>query len=69
MPSRKRSSESSPDRNPDPGEPPKSQAGVGVGDDQLHAGEAAFDKRAQEAAPEGLRLGLADVERDHLAEA
>jgi hypothetical protein len=40
---------------------------VGVGDDQLHAAETAFDQRAEEAAPKGLRLGLADVERDHLA--
>src|SRR5215211_2174657 len=43
------------------------QTGVRVGDDQLHAAEAALDQAAQEAAPEGLRLGLADVERDHLA--
>src|SRR6266536_5274629 len=42
------------------------QAGVGVGDDQLDAAEAALDERAQEAAPEGLRLCLADVEGDHL---
>ena len=38
------------------------QALVGVGDDELHAGQAALDQRAQELAPERLRLGLADVE-------
>ena len=43
------------------------QPGVGVGDDQLHAGQAALDQAAQEAAPERLGLGLADVEADHLA--
>ena len=43
------------------------EAGVGVGDDQLHAGEAALDEAAQEAAPERFGLGLADVEADHLA--
>ncbi len=42
------------------------QAGVGVGDDQLDAREAALDERAQEAAPEGLRLALPDIEGDHL---
>ena len=41
------------------------QPGVGVGDDQLDAGQAAGDQAAQEAAPEGLGLALADVEADH----
>ncbi len=40
------------------------QAGVGVGDDEFDAAQAALDERAQEAAPEGLRLRLADVEGD-----
>ena len=39
---------------------------MGVGDDQLHAAEAALDQTAQEAAPEGFGLALADVEADHL---
>jgi hypothetical protein len=43
------------------------QAGVRVGDDQLHAVEAALEAAAQEGAPERLRLRLADVEGDHLA--
>jgi hypothetical protein len=43
------------------------QALVRVGDDKLHAGETAFDQRAKEVAPEGLRLALAAVEADHLA--
>src|SRR6266540_4230991 len=43
------------------------QPGVRVGNDQLHAAQATLDKSAQEAAPERLGLGLADVERDHLA--
>ena len=42
------------------------QPGVRVGDDQLHAAQAALDEAAQEAAPEGFRLRLADVKRDHL---
>jgi hypothetical protein len=37
-----------------------------VRDDELDAGEAALDEFAEEAAPEGLRLCLADVEGDHL---
>jgi hypothetical protein len=40
---------------------------VGVGDDQLDAGQAALDQRAQEVAPEDLGLGLATVKADHLA--
>jgi hypothetical protein len=43
------------------------QAGMRVGDDELHAGQAPFDERAEEASPERLRLCLADVERDHLS--
>jgi hypothetical protein len=43
------------------------QPGVRVGDDQLHARESALDQSAQERAPERFRLGLADIERDHLA--
>ena len=39
---------------------------MSVEDDELHPAEAALDERAQERAPEGLRLGLADVEGDHL---
>jgi hypothetical protein len=40
---------------------------VRVGDDQLQTAQAALDQAAQEGAPERFRLGLADVERDHLA--
>jgi hypothetical protein len=40
---------------------------VRVGDNELHAGEAARHQRAKERAPERLRLCLADVECDHLA--
>jgi hypothetical protein len=43
------------------------QAGVSIGDDQSDTGQSALDQAAQEAAPERLRLGLADVEADHLA--
>ena len=43
------------------------EAGVRVGDDKLNAREAALHERAGEAAPQGLRLGLADVKPDHLA--
>src|SRR5262249_28073769 len=43
------------------------EAGVRVGDDQLHAGQTARDEAAEEAAPEGLGLALTDVETDHLA--
>jgi hypothetical protein len=43
------------------------QAGVRVGHDQLHAAETALDQAAEEAAPERLRLALADVEADHLS--
>ena len=42
---------------------------VGVGDDQLHAAQAARDQRAQEVGPERLGLGLADVDAEDLAPA
>src|SRR5262245_32898834 len=42
------------------------QAGVRIGDDQLHPAQAALDQAAQEAAPEWLRFALADIEADHL---
>ena len=42
------------------------QPRVRVGNDDLDAGEAALDQRAEEAAPERLRLALTDVEPDHL---
>jgi hypothetical protein len=43
------------------------QAGVSVADGQLHSHEATGDERAQELRPEGLGLGLADVQADDLA--
>jgi len=43
------------------------QAGVGVGDDQLGAGEPAGLEGAQESGPEGAVLGVADGEAEHLA--
>ena len=42
------------------------QPGMRVRDDELDAAQAALDQAAQEAAPERLGLGLADVEADHL---
>jgi site-specific DNA recombinase len=45
------------------------EPGVGVGDHQLHAVEAAALQAAQELHPEGLRLGGADGEADDLAPA
>ena len=45
------------------------EAGVGIGDRQLHPDQAAGDQAAQELAPERLGLGLADVEADDLAPA
>ncbi len=42
------------------------EAGMRVGDDELDAREATLDQSAQEAAPEGLGLGLSHIERDHL---
>ena len=45
------------------------QAGVGVGDDQLHPVEAAGLQRAQERGPERPVLAVADVEAQHLAAA
>src|SRR4029077_7992909 len=43
------------------------QPGMRVGDDELHPGQAALDQATEEAAPERFRLGLADIEADHLA--
>ena len=42
------------------------QAGVRVGDGQLHADQAARDQAAEELGPERLGLRLADVEADDL---
>ena len=42
------------------------QAGVLVGDDQPHPGQAALLRRGQEAAPEHLVLAVADVEAEDL---
>jgi hypothetical protein len=42
---------------------------VGVGDDQLHAPQAASGELAQERRPEGLGFGRADVHAEHLASA
>ncbi len=42
---------------------------MGVGDDQLHALQAARDERTHELAPERLGLGLADVDAEDLAPA
>jgi hypothetical protein len=39
--------------------------GLDTADDQLHAGQPALDEQAQEGT-ERLRLGLADVEGEHL---
>jgi hypothetical protein len=39
---------------------------MGVGDDQLHAGQAAGDERTQELGPERFGLGGADVDADDL---
>ena len=43
------------------------EALMGVGDAELHPGEAAGPQASQELAPEGLGLGLADVDADDLA--
>jgi site-specific DNA recombinase len=40
---------------------------MGVGDDQLHAAQAALDQTLEEGGPEGLGLGGADVQTDDLA--
>ena len=45
------------------------QALMGVGDDQLHAAQAARRQGAQEVEPEGLRLRGADRHAEHLAPA
>jgi len=42
------------------------EAGMGVGDRELDAGQPAPHERAQELAPERLGLRLADVETDDL---
>jgi hypothetical protein len=42
---------------------------VGVGDGQLDADQPALDEAAQEVGPEGLGLGLADIDREDLAAA
>jgi hypothetical protein len=42
------------------------QPGVGIGDDQLGAGQAAGFERAQERRPERAVLGVADGEAEHL---
>jgi hypothetical protein len=42
------------------------ETGVGVGDDQLDAGEPAGLERAQERGPEGAVLAVADVQAQHL---
>jgi hypothetical protein len=43
------------------------QPAVGVGDRELHADQPALDQTSQEAGPERLGLGLADVDREDLA--
>src|SRR6202008_294444 len=42
---------------------------VGVGDDELHAAQAAAREAAQELGPEGLGLRRADRHAEHLAPA
>ena len=39
---------------------------MGVGDDQADAAEPALDERAHELRPEGLVLGGADVDPEHM---
>jgi hypothetical protein len=43
------------------------EALVGVGDHQLHPGQAAADQAAQELPPERLGLGRAHVQAENLA--
>jgi hypothetical protein len=43
------------------------ETGVLIGDDQLHAAEAALAERLEEAAPEHLVFAVADVDPKHLA--
>jgi hypothetical protein len=45
------------------------QPAVGVGDDQLHAGQAAVPQRAEELGPERLGLTVPDRVPEHLAPA
>jgi len=40
--------------------------GVLIGDDEFHAAEAALAQALEEAAPEHLVLGVADVDAEHL---
>ncbi len=42
------------------------ESGVGVGDHQADAGEAAVGEVGEELAPERLVLGVADIEPEHL---
>jgi hypothetical protein len=42
------------------------QAGVGVGDDELDAGQPTGLERAQERRPEGAVFGVADVQAEDL---
>jgi hypothetical protein len=42
------------------------EPGVGVGDDQLHPGQAAGAQRPQERGPERAVLAVADLEPEHL---
>ena len=43
------------------------QAAVGVGDDQPHPCEAAIAQRAQELAPKGFALAVAEIAAEHFA--
>ena len=43
------------------------EALMGVGDDQLHPGQAAGLERAQERGPERPVLAVADIETQHFA--
>jgi hypothetical protein len=43
------------------------EAGVGVGDDQLHPAQAPRPQRAQERGPERAVLAVPDIEPQHLA--
>ena len=42
---------------------------MGIGDDQLHAFQAALDQALEEAGPEGLGFGRAELQADDLAPA
>jgi hypothetical protein len=43
------------------------QAGMGVGDGELNADQAALDQSSEKGGPERLGLGLADIDREDLA--